>query len=66
VITEQEVRDLCRRVIQAKDPSEFRSMVSELHVALREHIQRIENLGLYTILKGFPKISAGSSDGTGD
>jgi hypothetical protein len=41
--------------------------VSELHVVLREHIQRIENLGLYIILKGFKaKASTGSTDATGD
>ena len=42
-------------------------MVSELHVALREHIQRIENLGLFVILKGFKaKTATESTDGTGD
>ena len=42
--TEQDIRDLCRRVEQAQDQTEFETALLDLQIML--HFRNIENLGI--------------------
>jgi hypothetical protein len=67
VLTQEEIRELCRRVTAAKTEDEFRSLLSQLRTGMREHIQTIHNRGLHLILntgKSEPKpdVKTGTKD----
>lgn len=63
--TEDEIREVCMRVSLAATPAEFKAALSELKIAIREHITDTENLGIH-MLMNMPKAKAAKKDGTND
>ncbi len=57
VSREEEVKDLCVRVLPAKAPESFDRAFSELAMSICEHMEDAENLLIRLILKS-PKVKA--------
>lgn len=49
--SEQEIRDLCAKVVAANDLEQFRAALSKLKSAVREHVVEMENKGIHQILQ---------------
>lgn len=56
--TEEEIRDICVRVTLAQNSEEFKAALTELKIAIREHITEAENLGIHLLLHK-PKVVNG-------
>ena len=63
--TEDEIREICLRVSLAATPAEFKGALSELKIAIREHIAETENLGIH-LLTNMPKAKSATKDGTNE
>lgn len=55
--SEEVISELCARVVAAKDTEAFKLALAELRIAIRDHIENAENLGIHLILKA-PKPNA--------
>jgi hypothetical protein len=67
MLTQEEIRELCRRVTTTKNEDEFRSLLSQLRSGMREHIQTIHNRGLHLIPNtGKSRPKPDLKTGTGD
>ena len=67
MLTQEEIRELCRRVTAAKTEDEFRSLLSQLRTGMRENLQSIHNRGLHLILNtGKTKPKSDLKTGTED
>ena len=62
--TEDEIREICLRVSLAATPAEFKGALSELKIAIREHIAETENLGVHMVM--MRKAKAATKDGTNE
>lgn len=51
VPSDQNIRELCARLIATKDPERLQTALSELRSAIREHIAEMENKGIQMILR---------------
>lgn len=60
--SEREIRELCTKVIAAKDLEQFQAALSKVKSAIREHMVEMENEGIRRILK-MGKVSAEIKDG---
>jgi hypothetical protein len=65
VPTDQEIRDICVRVTLAANAEQFKASLTELKIALREHISDAQNLGIHLLLNK-PKAVQERKDGTND
>jgi hypothetical protein len=64
---EERIREICVRVTLAHDLETFRVALSELRVALREHVTEAQNRGIHMILEmPKPKSTPAVKDGTSD
>jgi hypothetical protein len=63
--TDQEIREICVRVSLAADAEQFKAALTELKIAIREHINEAENLGIHLLLNR-PKPAPDRKDGTSD
>lgn len=48
--TDEEIRDICTRVTLARNPDQFKAALTELKIAIREHINGAENRGIQLLL----------------
>jgi len=51
VPTDEEIREICRRLLVAKDHDQFQAALTELKISIREHITDAENRGIHLILQ---------------
>jgi hypothetical protein len=49
--TEERIREICVRVTLAEDLEQFKLALSELRIALREHVVEAQNRGIQMILE---------------
>lgn len=56
--TEEEIREICARAAIAQSSEEFKAALTELKIAIREHITEAENLGIHLLLNK-PKAASG-------
>lgn len=61
--SEQEIRQLCAKLILAKDPGAFDSALAELKTAIREHMLDAENRSIHLVLE-MKRIPEKTKDGT--
>lgn len=61
--TEQQIRELCTKVILAQNLPAFSAAITELRSALREHILEVENRSLHLVLE-MQKVTEKIKDGT--
>ncbi len=47
----EDIREICRRVILAEEPEQFKGALTELKIAIRDHIADAENKGIHMLLK---------------
>jgi hypothetical protein len=50
VLTPQEIRELCVRVSLSESPEQFKAALTDLKIALRDSITKMENRGMQMIL----------------
>ena len=49
--TDQEIRDICLRVTLADSTEQFKAALTELKIAIREHVADAHNRGIQMILE---------------
>lgn len=59
--TEQDIREICERVTLAQDEEHVKAALTELKIAIREHITDAENRGIHFLLTK-PKVAAAGSE----
>lgn len=51
MVSDEEIRELSRRVATAESTEQLKAAIAELRIALREHVREAENTNLRLMLK---------------
>lgn len=65
MLTDQDIREMCSRVIHAGDSLSFQTAIAELKIAIRDHTLRAENENRHLILQ-MSKVKDVLKNGTAD
>lgn len=57
--SDQDIREICQRVTLARDDEQFKAALTELKIAIREHVTEAQNRGIHLLLNR-SKAKAGS------